>query len=79
MIQQEERAEGLQRALNACNDSRDRLAVLAIAETESVDEAALVLYNDVDTRIALRLSSEDAAIKFVAKHVVRVAERITPG
>lgn len=63
-------------ALWACATPRERTAVLAIREAGSLDKAGLVLYDDVDLRIANRLGSEEQAERFIQKHAGAVAQRI---
>lgn len=78
MILREDRAEAFHRALDACECPRERIAVLTIAEVDDVDAAGRALYDDADARRALCLGNEDAAIRFVAQHAVRVAARLDP-
>lgn len=75
-ISREEREESVQRALRACTCARERVAVLALAEGGDVDGAGRVLYDDLDTRIALRLGSEEHATRYVTGAALAVASRL---
>jgi DNA-directed RNA polymerase specialized sigma24 family protein len=72
----EDRKEAVQRAVKACKSDCERAAVLAIVDTESIEGGARVIYDDVDTRLSLRLGSEEAAERFVYRTALAVAERV---
>lgn len=62
-------------ALPMCSSAEERHAVLAIREAGSLDNAAAVLYDDVDRRTLLRLGSEERAEHFVIKHATALVSR----
>lgn len=78
LIGRELREEAVERALRACTSARERVAVraLALAEGGDVDGAGRVLYDDIDTRIALRLGSEEHATRYVTSAALAVASRL---
>ena len=76
MIMMETRGEAIERAMRACSTSRERVAIIALDMGGSVDGAARVLYDDFDTRIALRLGSEDHAARYVMHAASTVADRL---
>lgn len=76
LIESQTRKRSATEVLRACTTVHERYAVLAIREGGSVDEAARVLYEDIDHRITLRLGSENHAERFVQKHAGAVARRI---
>lgn len=77
LIADQERRRTIMTALTACENSKERYAVLAIREAGSLDGAARVLYDDIDHRIALRLASEEHADRFVRRQALAVAQRIS--
>lgn len=76
MVQAEERQAAIARALDACVTKKEHTAMLAIVEAGDIDGGAIMLYRDFDTRIALRLSSEEHAVRFVARTAITVMSRI---
>lgn len=72
----EERESAIDRAIKACLTERERMVMIAVVNTESIEEGARVLYDDVDTRLKLRLGSEDAAERLVYRDACLVAERL---
>lgn len=76
MIDAEHRSESVERALQACETSRERVAILAISEAGDVDSGGRLLYDDLDTRIALRLGSEEHAARYITHAAGAVARRL---
>lgn len=76
LIEAETRKRSAVEALRACATPKERYAVLAIREGGSIDDAARVLYEDIDHRITLRLGSEEHAERFIQKHAGAVARRM---
>lgn len=78
MIVAETRSEAIERAMRSCNTARERVAIIALDQGGSVDGAGRVLYDDFDTRIALRLGSEEHATRYVTRAASAVADRLGP-
>lgn len=76
MIEKQERDESVRTVLRACASGRERIAVRAIHLEGDVESAARMLYEDLDSRIALHLGSEEQAIKYVSRTARAVVERI---
>lgn len=81
LILAEDRDAAMKRAFEACETSRERVAVLAIIEGGSIEGGAAVLYDDMRTRVALRLGSEKHAERWVFREAHTAMERlsINPG
>ena len=77
LIDQQDRKISVATALKMCETTSERYVVLAIREAGSIDDAAEVLYADIDHRIALRLDSEESAEKFVLQQAWKVAQRVS--
>lgn len=77
MVRAQETRRAATSALAHCKTQNERFAVLAIREAGSLDDAAAVLYEDVDFRTTLRLGCEEAANGFVRRNAGAVAARIT--
>lgn len=77
LIEHEDRKAACKVALRACESQQERYVVLAIREAKSVDGASRVLYDDIDNRIDLRLSSEAHAERFVKRHAIAVVQRMS--
>ncbi len=76
MIMAESREEAVDKAMRACSTARERVAIIALEQGGDVDAAGRVLYDDFDTRIALRLGSEDHATRYVTRAATRVATKL---
>lgn len=77
LVEREERREAYARAMAVTEPgTRERIAVLAIAEGGDISGAARVLYDDVDVRVDLRLGSEEIAERWIMSAAKAVAERL---
>lgn len=76
MIAMQDRNEHVARALGACEDTHEEIAILAIAQGGDVHAGARVLYDDFRTRVSLRLGSEEHALRYVVRAASAVADRL---
>lgn len=76
LVAEATRKESVAQVLRACESKQERCTVLAIRDAGSLDAAGRLLYDDMNYRIALRLSSEEHADRFVLRHARAVARRV---
>lgn len=76
IIAGEERAVAIEAIVRACETPRERQAVMAIAQAGDIDAGGQLLYDDFDTRIRLRLPSEEHAARYVARTAAAVVGRM---
>lgn len=77
LIEHESRTIALQKAIEACENPKEEAAFLAIRDAGSLDDAAYMLYYNIDDRIAFRLHSEEHAERFVYRQAHAVVDRLT--
>jgi hypothetical protein len=76
MIMEESREEAVAKAMLACNTADQRVAIIALSEGRDVDAAGRLLYDDFETRIALRLGSEERAVHYIMREASAVASNL---
>lgn len=77
LIARETREEAMKRAIEACETSCERVAMLTIIEGGSVEDAAKLLYDNTDAKIGLMLHSEEHTARWIYREASAVVDRLT--
>lgn len=75
LIREEEKKASVATLLDVCTTSFERDSIIAVAEAGDLDGGGLLIYEDIDQRISLRLVSENHATRVVTRAVYGVVER----